>query len=452
MNYLGVDLGTSSVKLILMRADGKILRTVSRSYPLSMPHTGWSEQRPEDWWDNTLDGIRELLRGEDPAELAGVSFGGQMHGLVMLDRDDNVIRPAILWNDGRTAEETKWLNREVGEAKVAACTANIAFAGFTAPKLLWVKKHEPENFARIAKIMLPKDYIAYKMSGCHCSDYSDAAGTLLLDVEHKRWSEEMAALCGVDTAWLPKLFESYEVVGTIRPALAAELGLPETVKIIAGAGDNAAAAVGTGTVRDGSCNISVGTSGTVFIANDDFRMPANHAIHAFCHATGRYHLMGCILSAASCNKWWIEDVLRSGDYAAEQQGFAPLGENEVLFAPYLMGERTPHNDAAVRGAFAGLSLNTTRPEMAQAIMEGVAYAFRDTVEIARSLGVRVERTKICGGGAKSPVWRAIIANVLNLPVDSIETEEGPASARPCWPPSAAGSIPPWRTPPRSSSA
>jgi len=425
MNYLGIDLGTSSVKLILMRADGVILRTVSRAYPLSMPHTGWSEQAPEDWWSNTKDGIRELLRGMDPTQLAGVSFGGQMHGLVMLDKDDNVIRPAILWNDGRTSEETAWLNETVGRDTLARCTANIAFAGFTAPKLLWVKKHEPENFARIAKIMLPKDYLAYRMSGCHCTDYSDASGMLLLDVANKCWSREIADICGVDMAWLPELHESYDVVGTLLPSVAAELNLSEKVKIIAGAGDNAAAAIGTGTVRNGSCNVSVGTSGTVFIASDSFRLPENNAIHSFCHATGKYHLMGCILSAASCNKWWVEDILRSGDFTAEQSGFVPLGDNEVLFAPYLMGERTPHNDAAVRGAFACLSLNTTRPEMAQAIMEGVAYAIRDSLEIARSLGVEIERTKICGGGAKSTVWKQIFANVLNLPVDSIATEEGP---------------------------
>ena len=425
MNYLGVDLGTSSVKLVLMAADGQILRTVSKEYPLSMPHTGWSEQNPEDWWNQTKAGIVEIMHGMDPASLAGISFGGQMHGLVILDQEDRVLRPAILWNDGRTGKETEYLNNVIGQDKLAQYTANIAFAGFTAPKILWVRSHEPEIFDRIAKIMLPKDYIAYRMSGVHCCDYSDASGMLLLDVANKRWSPEMLEICGIRREQLPQLFESYEPVGTLLPSVAAELGLPATVKIMAGAGDNAAAAVGTGTVSNGSCNISLGTSGTVFIANDVFRMPENHALHAFAHATGKYHLMGCILSAASCNKWWMEEILKTADYAAEQKAFVPNGENELLFAPYLMGERTPHNDPNARGAFVGLSMNTTRAQMTQAVLEGVTFAVRDSVEIARSLGVDIQKTKICGGGAKSPIWKQMVADIMRMPVESIATEEGP---------------------------
>ncbi|MFI3313219.1 MAG: xylulokinase, partial [Eubacteriales bacterium] len=313
----------------------------------------------------------------------------------------------------------------IGMDKLAKYTANIAFAGFTAPKILWVKEEEPENFAKIAKIMLPKDYIAYKMSGTYCCDYSDGAGMLLMDVANKKWSPEMLEICGITEAQMPKLFESYEVVGTLLPEVAAELGLSTDVKICAGAGDNAAAAVGTGTVEDGACNLSVGTSGTVFIASDKFALPDNNAIHAFAHATGGYHLMGCILSAASCNKWWMEDILDTKEFAKEQENFVPLGTNEILFAPYLMGERTPHNDANARGAFINLSMNTTRGQMTQAVMEGVAYAMRDSLEIAKSLGVDIKSTKICGGGAKSPIWKKIIANVLGIPVNSIETEEGP---------------------------
>ena len=425
MYYIGVDLGTSSVKLILMREDGQIVRTVSKAYPLSMPHTGWSEQSPEDWWEQTKVGLGELLAGQDSSAVAGISFGGQMHGLVILDKEDRVIRPAILWNDGRTGKETAYLNDVIGQDKLAAYTANIAFAGFTAPKILWVRDNEPENFQKIAKIMLPKDYVAYKMTGVHCCDYSDASGMLLLDVQNKRWSPEMLSICGITEAQLPKLFESYEVVGTLLPSVAAELGLPATVKVCAGAGDNAAAAVGTGTVGNGCCNISLGTSGTVFISSDTFALPSNHALHAFAHATGKYHLMGCILSAASCNKWWVEEILKSTDFAAEQQGFVPGGENEVLFAPYLMGERTPHNDPNARGAFLGLSMNTTRAQMTQAILEGVTFAVRDSVEIARSLGVNIPRTRICGGGAKSPIWRQMVADILRMPVESIATEEGP---------------------------
>ena len=425
MYFLGIDLGTSSVKLVLIDEKGTILQTISREYPLCMPQTGWSEQSPEDWWTQSKEGIVHIMKGYDAKELAGISFGGQMHGLVILDKDDAVIRPAILWNDGRTTAQTIYLNETIGQEKLAQYTANIAFAGFTAPKILWVKDKEPENFARIAKIMLPKDFLAYKLSGCHSCDYSDGAGMLLMDVANKKWSKEMLEICGITESQMPKLFESYEVVGTILPEVATALGLPQSVKICGGAGDNAAAAVGTGTVENGACNLSVGTSGTVFIASDTFTLPQNNAIHAFAHATGGYHLMGCILSAASCNKWWMEEILQTQDFASEQQDFVPLGTNPVLFAPYLMGERTPHNDADVRGAFFGLSMNTTRGQMTQAVMEGVAYAMRDTLEIAKSLGVEITSTKICGGGAKSPIWKEIFANVLGIPVQSIETEEGP---------------------------
>lgn len=426
MRYIGIDLGTSSVKLLLMAEDGSILRTVSRSYPLSMPHSGWSEQNPEDWWQETCAGVRQLLEGEDPASVAGLSFGGQMHGLVALDRDDRVLRPAILWNDGRTAEETEWLNREVGEAQLAKWTGNIAFAGFTAPKLLWMRKHEPELFQKIDKIMLPKDYLAYRMTGVHCTDCSDAAGTLLMDVEYRYWSEPMLEKCGLRRSQMPQLFESWQVVGTLTAKAAKELGLPETVKVCAGAGDNAAAAIGTGALTDGACNLSVGTSGTVFVACDRFPKLENHAIHAFAHANGKFHLLGCMLSAASCNQWWVERILKETDYAATQKDIANLGENPVLFAPYLMGERTPHNDPALRGAFIGLSLDTTREQMTQAILEGVAFAMRDGVELAKAAGIPVPRCRICGGGAKSRLWKTIFANVLGVPVDSIETEEGPA--------------------------
>ena len=270
MLYIGVDLGTSAVKLLLMDEEGKIRNIVSKEYPLFFPHPGWSEQRPQDWFEQSMEGIRELTEECDKEEVAGISFGGQMHGLVALDKDDNVIRPAILWNDGRTGEETDYLNRVIGKERVSAYTANIAFAGFTAPKILWMKKHEPENFGKISKIMLPKDYLAYKLSGSFCTDVSDASGMLLMDVKNRCWSEEMLDICGITKAQLPALHESYEVVGTLRPGIAEELGLPKSVKVIAGAGDNAAAAVGTGTVGEGRCNISLGTSGTIFISSKKF--------------------------------------------------------------------------------------------------------------------------------------------------------------------------------------
>lgn len=426
MLFIGVDLGTSAVKLLLMDENGKIKKTVSREYPLYFPHPGWSEQKPEDWYIQSMDGLKELLRDEKKEEVAGISFGGQMHGLVLLDENDEVIRPALLWNDGRTYEECDYLNNVIGKDKLSEYTANISFTGFTAPKILWVKNKEPENFARIKKIMLPKDYLAYRLSGVHCTDVSDASGMLLFDVKNRTWSKEMCEICSVKPEWLAKVYESYEVVGTLKKEVAEELGIPAAVKVIAGAGDNAAAAVGTGTVGDGRCNISLGTSGTIFISSRKFGVDKNNALHSFDHADGTYHLMGCMLSAASCNKWWMDEILKTKEYAKEQEGIDKLGENHVFFLPYLMGERSPHNNPNARGTFTGITMDTTREDMTQAVLEGVAFALRDSLEVAKSLGIPITRTKICGGGAKSPLWCKMIANILNLKVDKIESEEGPA--------------------------
>ena len=273
--------------------------------------------------------------------------------------------------------------------------------------------------------MLPKDYLAYKLSGTFCTEYSDASGMLLLDVQNKCWSKEMLDICGIREEQLPKLYESYEVVGNLKPEIAEELGLGTDVKVIAGAGDNAAAAVGTGTVGDGQCNISLGTSGTIFISSKTFGVDQYNALHSFAHADGNYHLMGCMLSAASCNKWWMDEILKTKEYAKEQEAIVKLGENQVFYLPYLMGERSPHNDPSARAAFIGMSMDTTREEMTQAVLEGVAFGLRDSLEVARNLEIQIERTKICGGGAKSLLWKKIIANVMNLKVDVIESEEGP---------------------------
>ena len=350
-----------------------------------------------------------------------------MHGLVVLDEKDQVIRPTILWNDGRTEKEVEYLNEEIGKKKISEYTANIAFAGFTAPKLLWMRKNEPENFARIAKIMLPKDYINYRLTGIHCCDYSDASGILLLDVQHKRWSQEMLDICGVRESQLPRLYESYEVVGTLTPEAAKAWGLPESVQVVAGAGDNAAAAVGTGTVKDGSCNISLGTSGTIFIASDKFGVDPYNALHSFAHANGRYHLMGVVLSAASCNKWLCDEILQTKDYAGEQKEITldDLGRNPVFFLPYLMGERSPINDVNARGTFVGLSMDTRRRDVVLSVLEGVAFAMRDSYEIAKALNIPIQSSKLCGGGGKSPLWRQIMANVLGLPIEIPVAEEGP---------------------------
>ena len=425
--FIGIDLGTSAAKLLLMNETGEIKKIVSKEYPLEFPQPGWSQQNPEDWRRAVLEGIPELLQGFDAENLAGIGCGGQMHGLVVLDKDDNVIRPAILWNDGRTAKQVEYLNNEIGKAKLSAMTANIAFAGFTAPKILWMQENEPENFARISKIMLPKDYINFCLTGVHACDYSDASGMLLLDVQNKCWSNEMLNICSVSESQMPRLFESFDCIGTVLPEMAAKLGIPETVKVCAGAGDNAAAAVGTGTVGEGGCNISLGTSGTVFISSEKFGVDDTNALHAFAHADGGYHLMGCMLSAASCNKWLMEDILGTNDYAAEQAPITDdkLGNNQVFFLPYLMGERSPINDTNARGTFIGMTMDATRADLTQAVLEGVAFAIRDSVEVAKSLGIEINSSKICGGGAKSALWKRIFANVLNVELECLESEQGP---------------------------
>ena len=427
MYYIGADLGTSSLKMLLLDEENKILNSVTESYDLIFPHPGWSEQKPEDWWDAFKTGFEKLTKDIDKAQIAGIGVAGQMHGLVILDGNDNVIRPAILWNDGRTGKETDYLNTVIGKEKLSELTANIAFAGFTAPKILWLKENEPENFHKIAKIMLPKDYINYLLTGVHSTDYSDASGMLLLDVKNKCWSEEMIEICGINGEMLPKLFESYEKIGIIQPEIAKELGIPESVIVSAGAGDNAGAAIGTGTVGEGKCNISLGTSGTIFITSEKFGVDKNNALHSFCHSDGGYHLMGCMLSAASCNKWFCEEVLKTEDFASVQDNIDEnlLGNNNIYFLPYLMGERSPINDTDATGMFIGLRPDTDRYHMLLAVLEGVSFAIRDSLEVAKKLGIKIEKSTVCGGGAKSKLWMKILANVLDIELHIPKTEEGP---------------------------
>lgn len=409
--YIGIDLGTSACKGILLSREGTVLEEHSVSYPVSTPHTNWSEQNPEDWYKAAVEILRVLSEGREES-VKGIGIAGQMHGLVMLDENDEVIRPAILWNDGRSAEQTAYLN---SLGTLPALTGNIAFPGFTAPKILWVKENEPENFARAKKICLPKDYLAYKLTGVFSSDYSDAAGMLLLDVRNKCWSPEMCAICGITTDMLPALYESYEATGKLKAAY----GLPNAI-LCAGAGDNAGAAIGTATLRKGDCSISLGTSGTIFLPCDTFNTECGTALHNFAHANGKFHLMGCILSAASCNKWWIKDILAT-DYGDPAE--PNYGKTGVYFLPYLTGERCPHNDVNARGAFVGLSMNTTREDMSLAVLEGVAYALRDCVEAG---GVRIDKAVLCGGGAVSRVWQTVLANILGTDIYLTETEQGPS--------------------------
>ncbi len=422
MYYLGIDLGTSSVKLLLADEKGNIVKTASRDYPLIFPNEGWSEQNPADWVSGTLSALSEITESIDKALIKSIGVAGQMHGLVILDENDEVIRPAILWNDGRTEKEVEYLNNVIGKEALSEYTANIAFAGFTAPKILWIQNNEPENFKRIRKIMLPKDYINYVLTGVHACDYSDASGMLLLDVKNKCWSEKMLQICGITKDVMPTLFESYEVIGKVKE----EFGLP-AASVVAGAGDNAAAAVGTGTVGNGKCNISLGTSGTVFISSKNFSVDPFNALHSFCHADGRYHLMGCMLSAASCNKWLSEEILKENDFALLQKDIKEdmLGRNTVYFLPYLMGERSPINDTDARGVFLGMTLDTKREDMVLSVLEGVSFAIRDSFEVAKASGIEITESFLVGGGAKSPLWRRILANVLGIKLHILRTEQGP---------------------------
>lgn len=407
--YIGADLGTSALKLVLTNENAEIIKTVSKEYPIYFPKPNYSEQDPEDWWNAVCEGINELTRGISPDGIKGIGVGGQMHGLVMLDENDRPLRPAILWNDTRTGKETEYLNRVIGKEKLQELTGNIAFAGFTAPKILWVKNNEPELFKRCRKICLPKDYINYKLTGEFVTDVSDASGTLYFDVEKRQWSKEMLDITGIDESLLPRVCESADIIG--KTAL---FGLDANV--VAGAGDNAAAAIGTGTVNEGQCNISLGTSGTVFIPTGSYVKTENPALHSFCHANGKYHLMGCILSAASCNKWLNETVFES-DYNVR------IGaENELYFLPYFSGERCPHNDEDIKGAFIGITHATSREDMQRAVFEGVSFAIKDCIELCPE---KITAATVCGGGAKSKAWMQLLSDVLGIRL-SVINNEGPA--------------------------
>lgn len=443
--FIGIDLGTSAMKGILTDEQGTIVRQATAIYDVIYPQDGWTEQNPSDWIVALNNVLAELLcvgkacascdtfdcsmHEKDTSNIAknvkGISFGGQMHGLVALDKYGEVIRPCILWNDGRTEKQTAYLNEFVGKQTLSELTGNIAFAGFTAPKLLWLKENEPDNFARIDKIMLPKDYLAYYLSGVVATDYSDASGTLLLDVKNKCWSQKMANVCGISLQNLPELHESYDVIGTIKHDIAARFGM-SYVKVVIGAGDNAAAAIGTGTVNDGDCNVSLGTSGTIFVCQNKFSVDRNNALHSFAHANGKWHLMGCILSAASCRKWWLGDILETCDYATDEKSLSNVDSGNVIFLPYLSGERSPHNDVNAKGAFVGLTATTTRAQMSRAVLEGVAFAIRDCYEVAKSNRLEITYTNLCGGGARSATWRQIFADVLGIPVHILTTEQGPS--------------------------
>lgn len=426
--FMGIDLGTSSVKLLLMNQSGDIIKTLTKEYSLSFPKPLWAEQDPNEWWEVTKLAIKEILVNIDKSFLNGISFSGQMHGLVILDKNDEVIRPAILWCDQRTEAECIFLNEVVGVEKISSYTGNVALTGFTAPKILWVKNNEPEVFEKIEKIMLPKDYIAYKLSGVFATDVSDASGMLLLDVQKKSWSKEMIALCGIKEEQLARVYESYEAVGNIKTELAKEFGISPNTKIVIGGGDQAVGAVGTGAVEEGVVSVALGTSGVIFAPLKKYTVDNNNRLHSFAHANGEYHQMGVMLSAAASYKWWVESINSSKDYSLfneEIESIVP-GSNGIYFLPYLMGERTPHNDSNAKGCFIGLNLSHTRAHMSRAVLEGVSFGLNDSMEILKDMGVDIKKIRVSGGGAKGKVWKQILADIFNAEVCSISVSEGPA--------------------------
>jgi xylulokinase len=413
--YLGIDLGTSSVKTVLFDRDQRLLAQASRPLTIARPHPGWSEQEPESWWTAALATIDEIAAAHHLADLRGIGLSGQMHGAVCLDDGDRVLRPAILWNDGRAQAECAAI--EAAEPRSREIAGNIAMPGFTAPKLEWMRRHEPELFARVSMVLLPKDYLRFRLTGHHVSEMSDAAGTLWLDVGARDWSDDLLAATGLTRAQMPRLVEGSAPSAELSPDLVDRWGVRGPVVVAGGAGDNAAAACGVGVVRPGDAFVSIGTSGVLFVSNARFSPNTEGAVHAFCHAIpATWHQMGVILSAADSLEWLSRITGRTVHALTASVG-PEARPSEVTFLPYLSGERTPHNDAAARGAFAGLSQSSDTADLAQAVMEGVAYAFADCQRVLRDAGTDFDAALAVGGGARSETWLRIIANVLDRPLE-----------------------------------
>lgn len=442
MRYLlGVDLGTSGTKTVLFDEKGKVIASALEEYPLLQPHNGWAEQDPKTWADAAVHTARDVLKksGVNPADVKGLAISGQMHGLVMLDKDGKVLRNAILWCDARTGAQCAEIEQRVGKRRLIEICANPALPGFTAPKILWVREHEPEIYKRCAHILLPKDYVRYCLTGEFATEVSDASGMQLLDVPHRCWSAEMLKLLAIDPALLAKVYESPEITGQITPQVAAATGLSTHTVVVGGAGDNAAAAVGTGIVEPGKAFTTIGTSGVVYAHTAQPHIDPQGRVHTFCCAVpGCWHVMGVTQAAGLSLRWFRDTCARDLLAEAEQQQTGvynlineaaqgvPRGSNRLLYLPYLMGERTPHLDPDCRGVFFGLSAMHTQADMLRAVMEGVGYSLTDCLEILQGMGLSIQSMMACGGGSKSPVWRQILADMYGLPLQTLGGQEGPA--------------------------
>ncbi len=442
MEYIiGIDLGTSGTKTVLFDRAGQVVASASEEYPLYQPQNGWAEQDPEDWWHAAAHTIRRAVEksGVDPADIKGVGLSGQMHGLVMLDKNSKVLRRSIIWCDQRSGKQCEEITERVGRDRLIAITANPALTGFTAAKLLWVREHEPETYKACAHILLPKDYVRYMLTGEFATEVSDASGMQLLDVPNRCWSQEVLEKLDVDPALLAKVYESPEITGEIGPEAAKLTGLRPGTPVVGGAGDNAAAAVGTGVVRDGKAFTTLGTSGVVFAHTDQISIDPKGRVHTFCCAVpGAWHVMGVTQGAGLSLKWFRDNFCYSEIVSAQglcvdpyvlldkQAEHSPIGSNKLLYLPYLMGERTPHLDPDCRGVFFGLSAMHIRSDLLRAVMEGVVFSQRDSIEVLREMGISTGEMLACGGGGTSPLWRQMLADVYNCPVRTVQSKEGPA--------------------------
>lgn len=425
---VGLDIGTSGTRGVAVDSNGRVLASATETYPLAFPRPGWAEQNPEDWWQATQKVLRQL-RSLAPGPILAIGLTGQMHGAVFLDQDDRVLRPAILWNDQRTAEQCVEIETRVGSDRLRAITGNPALTGFQAPKILWLREHEPDVYRQVRRILLPKDFIRLRLTGVAASDCSDAAGTLLLDLARRDWSEELLTLLDLDRSLFPSVLEGPEPTGSLDPAIAEELGLSPSTIVAAGAGDNAAAAVAVGVIAEGRMSVSIGTSGVLFVHSDQLRYDATGRVHAFCHCVpGAYHLMAVTLSAGGSLRWW-RDLLgtRSYDELASAAASVSPGAEGLLFLPYLTGERTPHADPNARGAFVGLTARHTLAHLTRALMEGVVFSLREGYECLQDVGISpIHDVRLTGGGARHPLWRQLVADILGIPIHLPVADEGAA--------------------------
>jgi xylulokinase len=428
MLLLSIDIGTSGCKALVCDEQGAVVAVGMAEYPLYSPFPLWSEQSPADWWRGAQEAVKAVVAKVDATQIAAIGLTGQMHGAVFLDSNNEVIRPALLWNDQRTAAECDEITVKVGSTRLIEIAGNPALTGFQAPKIVWLRNHEPENYARLAHVLLPKDYLRFLLTGDYAADASDAAGTLLLDLKTRDYSPEILSKLEIDRTWLPRVHEGPEVTGQLKADVASALGLPGGIPVIAGGGDNAAAAVGTGVVRAGVVSSSIGTSGVVFAHSDSIALDPQGRLHTFCHSVpNQYHLMAVTLSAGNAFRW-LRDVLRAGSYdeMTAQAADVPVGAEGLIFLPYLTGERTPHLDPLARGSFVGLTARHTTGHLIRAVMEGVVFSLRDGVEIMRGLNVPLTQIRATGGGGRSALWRQMQADIYGAEVVTLKAEEGPA--------------------------